>query len=960
MTGKGNRLSPQPGQQLNHSHSVTFYFEGRPVHAFEGDTVASALLASGRRILSRSFKYHRPRGLLCCSGDCPNCLMEIDGKPNQRSCRAPVEEGMQVLSQHAWPSLDHDVFHAIELFDRFLPIGFYYKTLHKPRLLWKVAEPIIRRLAGLGRVRGDASPAEYQHRYEHADVLVVGGGPAGMEAAKQASATGATVFLIEREPQLGGHLRFETRTYKHEGKDRPGYEVARLMASAITSLSNVRALAGASAFGSYEGNLVPVLQDQTLIHVRAKSLVVATGCHQYPPVFRNNDLPGVMLSRAALRLMNLYGIRPGKRVAIMTTDDEGYFTALECLRRGIEIAAIVDARATPGALPEVEGLRPTGLQLFTGMTIREAIGSKAVSAIKIGSVTDNSESSKTVTIECDAVLLSTAWQANASLLLQSGCQLGLDRALGQPVPVRMSPGVLAAGEVLGLRSLKEILRSGQLAGQGGAQWVYLKTNSWWDEVQELLVDARAKSTSCAIAPTGQSKNFVCICEDVTEKDLHQGVEEGFDEIETLKRYSTVSMGPCQGRMCSRTATEICGQATAVDLGAVGTTTARPPIIPVPLGALAGPEFHPVKQTAMHYQHLKAGAQMMNMGVWKRPFLYTSVSDEYEAVRKHAGLIDVSTLGKLVVEGKDAPYLLDKIYTHWMSNLPPGRARYGVICDDSGTLLDDGTVARLASDHFYVTTSTGNIEFVEQWMKWWIAGTGWCVHTLNMTAGLAAVNLAGPKSREILGGLADLDFSSFPYMGCREATVAGVPALLLRVGFVGETGWEIHFPAEFGEYMWDALLEAGKPFNLKPFGVETQRLLRLEKKHIIVGHDTDALSNPYDADLKWVVRLDKPDFIGRHALQKMHDQPGPNRLVGLQSLDGARPEDGNAVVIGGQLAGRVTSARYSPHLNTFIGLAWVPAEHAKPGCKIGFSANGKLHSAIVVEKAFYDPEGERLK
>lgn len=960
MSRNENRLGPRPNQQVNLGRPVTFYFEGRAVQGYEGDTVAAALFAAGRRIFSRSFKYHRPRGLLCCSGDCPNCLMEIDSKPNQRSCRTMVKEGMLVFSQNAWPTLDQDVLQGIELFDRLLPIGFYYKAMHKPRLLWKFAEPVIRRLAGLGRVRKEAAAGEYEHRYEYADVMIVGGGPAGMEAAKQAAATGAAVFLVDREPELGGHLLFETRTYEYEGRERPGYEIARLMASAIADLPNVRVLSDASVFGSYEGNLYPVLQDNALIHLRSKSLVVTTGCHQFPPVFRNNDLPGVMLSRAALRLINLYGIRPGNRVAVVTADDEGYFTALECLREGIGVAAIADARPGPCTFSGAAHLRGAGVSILTGVTALAALGAKKVSGIEVGSVGDAEESARNLTIDCDSILLSTGWQGNASLLLQSGCELALDHELGQPVPLRMPPGVLAGGEVLGFRSLDEILSSGRLAGKGAVQWVDLQENHWWDEARRMLADSRTRTASCRIAPAGESKNFVCFCEDVTEKDLHQGVEEGYDEIETLKRYSTVSMGPCQGRMCSRNSAEICGLATGKDSGAVGTTTARPPIAPVPLGALAGAEFHPVKQTAMHYKHLEAGATMMNMGVWKRPLQYSTVSEEYEAVRKHAGLIDVSTLGKIAVQGIDAPRLLDKVYTHRMSNLAPGRARYGVICDESGAILDDGTVARLGPERFYITTSTGNVDFVEQWMKWWLAGTGWCVHILNVTAGFAAVNLAGPSARRILAGLTEMDLSSFPYMGCGEATVAGVPALLLRVGFVGETGWEIHFPAEYGEYLWDELLEAGGPLSLRPFGVEAQRTLRLEKRHVIVGQDTDGLSNPYDADLQWVVKLDKADFVGRHALQRLKERQSETRLVGVEFADGVRPEDGSAVVVGGKLAGRVTSARFSPHLNRYVGLAWVPAASAEPGSRVEFRARGLMGFAVVVAKAFYDPEGERLK
>jgi sarcosine oxidase subunit alpha len=852
---------------------------------------------------------------------------------------------------------------VIETFDRFLPIGFYYKTLYKPRLLWEIAEPIIRNLAGMGRVRGgEQEHAEYKYQYEFVDVLVVGGGPAGIEAALAAGAAGASVLLIDNEPRLGGHLRYEASACQYQESERPGYEVASLLEEALCAQPNVRVLLEATAFGGYEGNLVPVFRGDTLIHVRYKSQVLATGCHQYPPLFRNNDLPGVMLSRAALRLINLFGVLPGERGVIVTSNDEGYRAAVECLQAGMTVAALVDARSPDSTPAGALDLKSAGVPVFTGMTIRQAHGASSVSAATIGPV-NGSPGVGERTMGCDSILLSTAYQGNSALLFQSGCQLGLDKDIGQPVPTKMAPGIFAAGEVMGLRSLAAILESGRSSGRAARQYVGRENSNWWQESQELLSQTRQQSKAFAIPPfSGQKKNFVCLCEDVVEKDLRQGVAEGFDEIETLKRYSTVAMGPCQGRMCSRHATEICGLATDRDFGAVGTTTARPPIHPIPLGALAGPEFHPVKYTSIHYKHIARTDQLTDMGVWKRPVVYSSVLEEYDAVRNRVGLIDVSTLGKLVVKGKDAPALLDKVYTHWFSNLPPGRTRYGVICDESGTILDDGTVGRLAPDHYYVTTSSGSVDAIEQWMKWQANGTGWCVHVINVTSGTAAVNLAGPEARGVLTRLTDIDISqsAFPYMACREGKVAGVPAILLRVGFVGETGWEIHFPAEYGEYLWDTILEAGGSAGIRPFGVETQRLLRLEKKHIIVGQDTDALSNPYDSNMGWVVKLDKPDFVGRDALAAIASQPGENRLVGFCVSDGGQPDDGNAVVIHGRLAGRITSVRFSPRLKKCIGLAWVPETHAKPGTVVAIHASGKTHSAVIVQEPFYDPEGARLK
>ena len=415
------------------------------------------------------------------------------------------------------------------------------------------------------------------------------------------------------------------------------------------------------------------------------------------------------------------------------------------------------------------------------------------------------------------------------------------------------------------------------------------------------------------------KQVVCLCEDVTRKDIDNAVAEGFDEMELLKRYTTSSMGPCQGRMCSMLVAGSCAQANDRDLTTPGTTTSRPPVHPVPLGVLAGPHHHPVKLTPMHYKHLEAGARQMDLGEWKRPHTYTSPESEWEAVRERVGIIDVTTLGKLEVQGRDAPQLLDLIYTHIFSTLKVGRIRYGVICGEDGIIVDDGTVSRIADDHYYVTTTTGNISFIESWMEWWAVVYGYCAHVTNVTGDFAAVNLAGPKAREVLSKLTDIDISSeaFKYMRFEQGEVAGIPSRLLRIGFVGETGWEIHVPSSYGEYLWDTLMEAGNECGILPFGVETQRILRLEKKHLIVGQDTDALSNPLEADMEWVVKFQKEDFIGRHFLNLVQNEGRRNRLVGFVTEELVK--EGSAVVAAQMPIGRVTSARMSPIVNRCVGM-----------------------------------------
>ena len=880
------------------TEKFTFKFDGKTVEARDGDTVASALYRAGRRIFTRSFKYHRPRGLLCLAGKCPNCLMNVDGTPNVRACITLARAGIEVRHQNAYPSLDHDWMAAVQRFDRLMPVGWYYKTMTH-EWSWHAAEPFIRKVAGLGVAPepGNGS-TNYEHAWMHAEAAVVGGGPAGLQAALELAKGGAQVTLIDDQPELGGHLRY---------RKRAGAVPAAVIAQ-LRSLASVEIISHAYCFGLYEGNLLGVLQanpypgaTERLIHLRARRVVVATGAYEVPFTFENNDLPGVMLSTAVQRLIHLHGIKPGSRAVIVAG--------------GAQAAEIS------------EDLREAGVAVATVLApdeVTAAIGSSHVTAVRA----KNSE------FACELVVMCGQRVPDAGLLNQAGGKLVWNDERGAFLPVDLPAEVSAVGEV---------------------------TGAWLGRAMPLPPQQ---------VPS-QKRAFVCFCSDVSAADLCDGISEGFDHIETLKRYTTLTMGPCQGKMCQLAGIGVCAHETGRSMGETGVTTSRPPNPSVSLGALAGPRHHPIRRTPMHYAHDESGARWMDMGEWKRPRYYKSdscsserscVEEEYRAVRERVGLIDVSTLGKLDVKGRDAGKLLDKVYTNRFSDLKPGRVRYSVLCDEAGIMLDDGTISRLAEDHYFITTTTGNLDFVQQWLEWWLVGTGWDVHITNVTGGRAALNLAGPQARDVLKTLTACDLASkaFSYMACREAEVAGVPALLLRIGFVGETGWEIHYPAEYGEYLWKKLLEAGKAFNIRPFGVEAQRLLRLEKRHVIVGVDTDALSNPYEAGMAWVAKLDKPDFIGRNALSRFAEAAPQQSLVGFVMNEDAIPQDGAAILVDGALAGRVTSARYSPKNGKAVGLAWVAAKRAAEGAEIQIRVDGGVARARIVQEAFYDPAGERLR
>jgi len=863
-------------------------FNGKEIDAQPGDSIASALYRSGQRIFSRSFKYHRPRGLLCCSGKCPNCMMNVDGTPNIRTCVTPAREGMEIKHQNAYPSLDTDWLSLTQRFDWLMPVGWYYKTFTRPAV-WHAAEPWIRKAAGLGELLPVKS-AEYEHSWMHATTAVIGGGASGIAAAL--AATGESVVLVDDQPELGG-----TRRYRKD-------QAYRESIAKLESLPDVKILRNSYCFGLYEGNLLGVLQAhphagaaERLVHLRARRVVVATGAFETPLLFRNNDLPGVMLSSAVQRLYRLHGIVAGSRAAIVGDAARIQEIEADLAEAGVSIVA----RVPPGE-------------------VIEAVGSSSVTAIR----------ARSGTFSCDCIVVCGPLVPDAGLAAQGGAKLVWSEARGAFRPENLPANISVVGSA---------------SGEG------------------LSASTRPLHTD--------KRTFVCICSDVSSQDLSDGVSEGFDQIETLKRYTTATMGPCQGRMCQLNAIGICARDSGRSVSETGVTTSRPPNPSVTLGALAGARHHPIRRTPMHHAHEELGAVWMDMGDWKRPRYYRTaassverdrVQEEYWAVRKGVGVIDVSTLGKLEVRGADAGWLLDKTYTHRFSDLRPGRARYALMCDESGVILDDGTISRLSEDRYFVTTTTGNLDFVNQSLQRNAIGAGWDVQITNVTGGYGAMNIAGPKAREVLAKLTpcDLATSAFPYMACVENAVAGVPAILLRIGFVGETGWEIHCPAESAEHVWREILEAGRAAAIQPFGVEAQRLLRLEKRHVIIGVDTDALTNPYEAGMSWTTKLDKPDFIGKAELSRAVNSSPRESLVGFILPGSEVPADGSAIVSAGRPAGRVTSSRYSPLRQAVIGLAWVSPAKAQEGADIQIRVNGTVATASVTMQAFYDPDGARLR
>ncbi len=925
------RASPQPGELIDRGARADFTLDGRPVAAFEGDTIGSALAAAGTRTISRSFKYHRRRGLMCVAGRCPNCLVDVDGTPNVRACMTRAEAGMDVRSQNAWPSVELDALSALDRASPLMPAGFYYKTMHRPRGLWEAARPLVRRVAGVGTINpGSADAGRFAHRSVHAGVLVVGGGGAGSAAAAAAAEAGAQVVLADDQPHLGA------------GRDP---RRAGAIARAASSVPGVEVLSDAAAFGFYPGMLVTVLCGREVLLIRAGAVVLATGAHEVPFLFPGNDLPGVMLASGALRLLRMYGVLAGARAVVATEDGSGHEAAAELAGAGVEIAAVLDARPGPAG-PGGPGVG----RVEYGAAVIRARGAAGVRSVEFAGPGGAVRS-----VGCDLLIMAGRRQPAAKLAMQAGCATALSPALGALAPTAPPAGVHLAGGVTGTLDPARAAAEGRRAGRAAALG---------EPAAAPGPGGAAADPARAAVPARGGKVFVCPCEDVTWSDVRLAAAEGFRDVQTLKRYTTATMGPCQGGMCSRNLTELAAAATGSPVPELGLTTLRPPVLPVPLGALAGPSFMPVKRTPLHHLHVSLGARMVDAGGWLRPHSYGDPAEEAAAVRGRVGVIDVSSLGKLDLRGPEAPRLMDFLYSNMMSTLRVGRVRYGIMCMDDGTTLDDGTVARLEDARYLVTTTTGNIELIEQWYRWWMeTQTGMAAQLADVTAGLAAINVAGPMARATLGGLTDADLSpgAFRYMRSARARVAGVEAILLRIGFVGETGWEIHFPAEHAEHVWGRLAEAGRPHGIAPFGLEAQRILRLEKGHVIVNQDTDSVTTPLELGMDWAVRFSKEDFVGRGGLASVARRGPRHRVVGFaMDPESPVPPDGAPVVEDGSPVGRVTSGRRSPTEGLPFGLAMVPRRLASDGASVRILVEGDLWPARIRLGPLYDPAGSRLR
>lgn len=913
------RLPQQPGEWIDRSRTFGFTFEGKAYQAYAGDTVTSALWAAGERVLGRSFKYHRPRGVLSLANHDINVMLENGMDINLRADVLPVMAGMQLKAVNTAGGVAKDRYSVLGWLAPFLPAGFYYKAFHSPRLLFPFWENIIRHMAGLGVMNPKAPRTVSPNANLHCEVLVIGAGPAGLSAALTAAKQGVEVVLADENAQLGGTL-----SYDHAGGFETRVHIDKLRAE-VEAHANIEVHLSSYAAGYYTDYLVPLVGPQGMVKVRAGQIIIAGGAFEQPAVFRNNDLPGIMLGSAAQRLIHRYAVRPFQRGVVLAGNEQAYRVAMDLQAAGVELAALVDLRhsATPS------NIKLTGVPLYSGHCIYEAVGSSGVTGVWIcpWDGQRNADVLKSTFIPCDGVAMSVGWAPAAALLYQAGARMRFDDSCQQFVPERLPPGIHAAGRINGIYGLMDCLADGErsaLAALGMASAAPMTTTA-------------QASHPWAMVHHPKAKNFVDFDEDLQLKDFASAAQESFDNIELMKRFTTVGMGPSQGKHSNMNAIRVLAKLRNEPIAKVGSTTARPFFHPVPLGYLAGRAFHPERHTPLHGWHEQNNATFTTVGAWQRPACYGSdkvsaISAEVNAVRHAAGMIDVGTLGKFEVRGSQAGKFLERFYTGHFLHQKIGTTRYALLLDESGVMVDDGIVARFAQDFFYVTASTSNAAAVYREMTRRLQVWGLDATIVNLTGSYGALNIAGPLSQKILGGLTQADLAALANGGGVETEVAGKTARVINVRFVSDLAYEIHAPAQAIAHIWQTLHDAGQPSGLKPFGVDTQRLLRLEMGHFIVGHDTDGLTQPLEVGLDWVLADGKPFYIGQRSLQIQAKKPLRKKLVGftLPNPPQCLPDECCLVLREGQIVGRITSIAFSPTLNKVIGLAYVATQDTAGG------------------------------
>jgi sarcosine oxidase subunit alpha len=948
-SSRGGPYRLERGGSIDRSRRLNFRFDGKAFSGYAGDSLASALLANGQRIVARSFKFHRPRGIFSCGIEEPNGLVQLgSGARTIPAMRAPAIEltdGLEAQANAGWPNLEFDFGRALDFVAPLWSAGFYNKTFIWPS--WHSYEPFIRNMAGLGRAPEEPDPDRYEIQNLHCDVLVVGGGRAGLAAAIDLAGSGARVVLTEQDRQWGGEAAWNGAVIDHA----PAASWIDRTVQRLTRNANVRLLLGTSAVGSYDHNVFTLLERvapssssaprERLWIVRAKRLVLATGAVEQPLLFANNDRPGIMQASAMRQYLHRYGIAPGSRTVIATNNDSAYSVAKELKDSGVNVVAVSDSRQS---IPQTcrASLASSGIEILAGYIPIDTSGFSELRSVTLGRLTDqNARIDSKRTFACDALGVSGGFNPTLHLFAQSGGKLAYDSASGALLPVAAQPAIDIVGAA-----------------------------------------ANVVSAGTRISPVGDAKRkWVDLLHDVTAADLELALRENYTSVEHVKRYTTVGMAPDQGKTSAPASLALLAELRDVPARALGHTTLRPPFVPVTLGAIAGravqQQFAPHKQLPMHDWHVANGGVFHDFGEWRRPVAYLRAGEnrmqatkrECRSVRTAAGLFDTSPLGKIEIHGPDALEFLDRFYINDLTTLKPHRARYGFMLRESGIIFDDGTVVMLAPDRFLITTTSGNASRVAQWLEEWHQ-CEWpqlCVAIMPVTECWGTIALCGPQARTILAQLpTDIDLSpvAFPHLAMREGTLLDMPARIYRVSFTGELTYEINVPTDSAPKLWQALLDAGAPVGLQPLGLDGLLLLRLEKGFLHIGSDTDGTTVPADVGWGNVAAKKQRDYIGKRSL-RLPEYTRPDRL----QLVGLRGERGKELTIGSHLRlsgsthttdGWITSAGTTVMDGESVALALLRGGRGLTGSEVDVYDLGEQRGrARVVNPCFYDPAGDRM-
>ena len=987
---------------IDETYRVSFKFNGSRYYGYKGDTLASALLANDIHLVGRSFKYHRPRGIMTSGSEEPNAIVQLHNnsdrtEPNVRATEIEIYEGLEASSQNCWPSVNFDIGGINNLLSPLLPAGFYYKTFMWPASFWEKYEYFIRKSAGLGKSPTTPDPDIYEHEYIHCDVLIVGAGISGIMAAKTAAKNGLKTLLVDEKPNLGGSTIYQNSEHFKINNQNSGSWLEKEI-NEIKKIDNldIRIRTSVAAFHGYNFLLarenltdhLPIEQRknktrQKLLKIRAKKVITATGSLERPLIFDNNDRPGILLSSAIKRYADLFGVACGEKNIFLTNNDSAYETAISLIQKGIKVEAIVDNREEIESklLYEVE---KNNIKVFKGFTIVNTNGYKKINKVSLMKLSKDGQKviGSKINLSCDCLGVSGGWTPAVHLFTQSGGKLKFREEDQIFIPSKYSSDQISIGACNGDLTLEDIIEN---TPKYLKEFLNIKKTDY-DNVEVFSSENKSKRNIWLLPSDkilGKTKSFVDYQNDATAKDIKLALREGFRSIEHVKRYTTTGMGTDQGKLGNMHALGIISETAGTKMGEHGTTTFRPPYTPLTFGTIVGRNvgeyFDIFRKTPMHEWHLKNKAEFENVGQWKRAWYYPknnenmfeAVQRESKAARESAGILDASTLGKIDIQGTDASEFLNRVYTNAWSKLAVGKCRYGLMLNEDGMVYDDGVTTRLGENHYIMTTTTGGAANVLGKLEDYLQ-TEWPeldVYLTSVTDHFATISVCGPNSKKIISNvIPDLDLSdeNFPHMSFKNTKIGKINCRVMRISFTGEHSYEINIQANYANSVWEKCMEVGKDFNITPYGTETMHLLRAEKGFIIVGQDTDATMTPIDLQMDWIVSKKKYDFIGKRSLYRSDTiKDDRKQLVGLLTDNPNEILEEGAQIVADvnkspiEMLGHVTSSYYSPNLKKSIALGVVRGGKNMMGKKLIIPMENKTINVTVADPVFLDKDNKRL-